>query len=214
MAELDGQPKGELRGARIILRDKRIEDAEKDYTWRSDPELARLDAAIPLTMSFERYLKLAEDQLKYPTPGSHHYSIETIASDTLASKFIGNCMYYDLDTVNMEAELGIVIGDRDYWSDGYGYDAVTTLLEHLFNTRKLKRVYLHTLEWNKRAQRSFCKSGFEPLKPVRRMAHDFILMEVLREDWFATAEERLAARFKDKDRAHPQSLPSRHTATS
>jgi RimJ/RimL family protein N-acetyltransferase len=184
----------ELQGARVVLRDKRPEDAENDYRWRSDPELARLDAAIPLTMSFERYLKLFEDQMKYPTPGSHHYSIET-----LDGLFIGNCMYYDLDTVNREAELGIVIGDRDYWSDGYGYDAVTTLLDHMFTVRDLKRVYLHTLEWNNRAQKSFSKSGFNPVRPVRRMAHDFILMDVLRDDWFATREERLNARFRDQN---------------
>jgi len=194
---------GELRGGRIILRDKRPTDAENDYRWRSDPELARLDAAIPLTMSFERYLKLFEDQMKYPTPGSHHYSIET-----LDGRFIGNCMYYDLDTVNREAELGIVIGDRDYWSDGYGYDAVTTLLHHMFTIRSLKRVYLHTLEWNDRAQKSFSKSGFNVVRPVRRMAHDFILMDVLRDDWFATCEERLAARFKDSS---PNSPPCQAT---
>ena len=201
----------ELRGAKIILRDKRIEDAEKDYQWRSDPELARLDAAIPLTMSFERFMKLFEDQLKYPTPGSHHFS-----TDTTDGRFIGNCMYYDLDTVNMEAELGIVIGDRDYWSDGYGYDAVTTLLDHLFTTRNLKRVYLHTLDWNKRAQGCFTKSGFEPVKPVRRMAQDFILMEVLRDDWFANAEERLAVRFRGMDNrldgTGPETHPSSQTA--
>ena len=191
----------ELKGGRVVLRDKRPEDAENDYRWRSDPELARLDAAIPLTMSFDRYLKLFEDQMKYPTPGSHHYSIET-----LDGLFIGNCMYYDLDTVNREAELGIVIGDRDYWSDGYGYDAVTTLLDHMFNARDLKRVYLHTLEWNTRAQKSFSKSGFNPVKPVRRMAHDFILMDVLRDDWFANREERLAARFKDNGIAGPEGL--------
>ena len=195
---------GELRGGRIILRDKRPTDAENDYRWRSDPELARLDAAIPLTMSFERYLKLFEDQMKYPTPGSHHYSIET-----LDGTFIGNCMYYDLDTVNREAELGIVIGDRDYWSDGYGYDAVTTLLHHMFTIRNLKRVYLHTLEWNDRAQKSFSKSGFNTVRPVRRMAHDFILMDVLRDDWFATCEERLAARFKNSS---PNSPPCQTTA--
>ena len=157
-------------------------------------------------MSFERYLKLFEDQLKYPTPGSHHYSI-----DTLDGLFIGNCMYYDLDTVNMEAELGIVIGDRDYWSDGYGYDAVTTLLEHLFDTRNLKRVYLHTLEWNIRAQRSFAKSGFKPMKPVRRMAHDFILMEVLKDDWYSNAEERQVTRQKYEGSADTRTLPSNQT---
>ncbi|HIN36323.1 MAG TPA: N-acetyltransferase [Dehalococcoidia bacterium] len=203
MAVPGGGPYSELYGGRIILRDKQSDDAENDYRWRSDPELARLDAAIPLTMSFERYLKLFEDQMKYPTPGSHHYSI-----DTVDGRFIGNCMYYDMDTVNLEAELGIVIGDRDYWSDGYGYDAVTTLLDHMFNARNLKRVYLHTLEWNGRAQKSFSKCGFNAVRPVRRMAHDFILMDVLRDDWFANAEERLSARFTDKDDAGDQSSQS------
>lgn len=194
----------ELRGARIILRDKRIEDAEQDYIWRSDQELASLDAAFPLTMSYDRFLKLAQDQMRYPTPGSHHF-----ATETLDGKFIGNCMYYDLDSVKMQAELGIVIGDRDYWSNSYGYDAVTTLLDHCFNEKKMERVYLHTLEWNKRAQRCFEKCGFVPVKPVRRMSHDFILMEVFREDWFAKAEERLAARFvnRDENTAPPVSAP-------
>ncbi len=188
----------QLQGARITLRDKRIEDAEQDYIWRSDPELARLDAAYPLTMSFERYLKIFEDQLRYPTPGSHHFS-----TDTLDGKFIGNCMYYDLDSVNMQAELGIVIGDREYWSNSYGYDAVTTLLDHMFGEKKMKRVYLHTLEWNKRAQRCFQKSGFNPVKPVRRMSQDFLLMEVLRDDWFEKAEERLSARWSFRDSSAP-----------
>jgi hypothetical protein len=31
------------------------------------------------------------------------------------------------------------------------------------------------------------------------MSHDFILMEVFREDWFAKAEERLAARFINRE---------------
>ena len=184
----------ELRGARIILRGKRIEDAEQDYIWRSDHQLASLDAAFPLAMSYDRFLKLAEDQMRYPTPGSHHF-----ATETLDGKFIGNCMYYDLDSVKMQAELGIVIGDRDYWSNSYGYDAVTTLLDHCFNEKKLERVYLHTLEWNKRAQRCFEKCGFVQVRPVRRMSHDFILMEVFREDWFAKAEERLAARFINRE---------------
>ena len=185
----------ELRGAKVVLRDKRKEDAELDYIWRSDPELARLDAAYPLTMSFERYLKIFQDQLRYPTPGSYHFS-----TDTLDGKFIGNCMYYDLDSVNMQAELGIVIGDRDYWSNSYGYDAVTTLLDYMFTEKGLKRVYLHTLEWNNRAQRCFEKSGFTPVKMVRRMSQDFILMEVLREDWLATSEERHATRMKLQDK--------------
>ena len=181
----------QLQGVRVILRDKRLEDSELDYRWRSDPELARLDAAYPLTMNYDRYLKMFEDQLRYPTPGSHHFGIEVAGS-----KFIGNCMYYDLDAVRKEAELGIVIGDRDYWSGSYGYDAVVTLLEHMFSARSLDRVYLHTLEWNHRARGCFSRCGFEPVRDVRRMGHDFILMEVLRADWLEQSEERLADRWR------------------
>ena len=187
----------ELHGARLILRDKRIEDAEMDYIWRSDPELARLDAAYPLTMTYDRFLKIYQDQLKYPTPGSHHF-----AAVTPEGKFIGNCMYYDLDSVNMEAELGIVIGDRDYWGNAFGYDAVTTLLEYLFKEKNLKRVYLHTLEWNERAQRCFARCGFQEVRKVRRMSYDFILMEVKRDDWLEDAERRLSVRF-----AHGEEAP-------
>ena len=200
-----------LRGARVVLRDKRLEDAEQDYIWRSDPELARLDAAYPLTMTFDRFLKIYQDQLKYPTPGSHHF-----ATETLDGKFIGNCMYYDLDSVNLEAELGIVLGDRDYWGNSYGYDAVTTLLDFMFNERHLKRVYLHTLEWNQRAQRCFEKCGFVAVRPVRRLSHDFILMEVLRQDWFEKAEERLAKRwaYREKEAEAQDSTPRVSGGTS
>ena len=181
----------QLQGVRVILRDKRLEDSELDYRWRSDPELAALDAAYPLTMNYDRYLKMFEDQLRYPTPGSHHYGIEVAGS-----KFIGNCMYYDLDSVKKAAELGIVIGDRDYWSGSYGYDAVVTLLDHMFSARSLDRVYLRTLESNQRARSCFSRCGFKPVRDVRRMGHDFILMEVLRADWLERSEELLADRWR------------------
>jgi RimJ/RimL family protein N-acetyltransferase len=194
----------ELQGARVILREKRVEDAESDYIWRCDPEIAKLDASYPLSMNFDRYLKMFQDQLRYPTPGSHHFAI-----DTLEGKFIGNCMYYDLDSVNREAELGIVIGDRNYWGNSYGYDAVVTLLDHMFSEKNLKRVYLHTLEWNKRAQRCFTKCGFSPVKLVHRMGQDFIFMEVRRDDWLAKADGLLATRANYRDKGASTSAPEK-----
>jgi RimJ/RimL family protein N-acetyltransferase len=92
-------------------------------------------------------------------------------------------MYYDLDMRSRQAELGIMIGDKEYWSSGYGTDTVNTLLRHLFTTLELDKVYLHTLSWNYRAQASFNKSGFKSVRDVKRGGQDFILMEVLRPDW-------------------------------
>ena len=192
-----------IRGDLAVIREKRIEDAPDDYSWRVDDELARLDATRPIRMSFEDFLRYSRDELVYTSSTS-----KRLAIDTHDGKHIGNCMYYDLDSVKMQAELGIVIGDRDYWSNAYGYDAVTTLLDHCFNEKMLERVYLHTLEWNKRAQRCFEKCGFTQVRPVRRMSHDFILMEVFREDWFAKAEERLAARFINREEKSEPPAPN------
>ena len=53
----------------------------------------------------------------------------------------------------------------------------------MFRERGLDKVYLHTLDWNKRAQKSFSRSGFKPVRIARKLSMDFLLMEVLKEDW-------------------------------
>ena len=179
----------EIVGGKVILRDKLPDDAQMDYLWRCDEEIARLDAAYPLKMKFEDFFRLFRDQLRYPTPASGRFGI-----DTQTGKYIGNCMYYDMDTVNKQAEVGIVIGDKNYWSQGYGYDALVTLLDYLFSNTSMERLYLHTLEWNKRAQRAFEKCGFAPVTQVRRNGLDFILMEIRKDGWLRTRDDKLLAR--------------------
>ena len=167
-----------LTGYKVVLREKRLSDSLNDYNWRVDEELAHLDAAAPLKMSYEAYIRMYEDELRYPTPWSRR-----VAVDTFEGKHIGNCMYYDIDHIKGRTELGILIGDRDFWSRGYGTDAVNTLLNHIFASTPLRLVYLHTLEWNIRAQKAFAKSGFLPIKSIRRNGFEFLLMEITRKHW-------------------------------
>lgn len=167
-----------VTGKKIVLREKGIDDATDDYAWRVDEELARLDATRPLNMSYNDFLRYSKEEMNYPSPRS-----KRLAIDTLDGKHIGNCMYYDIDLRQGEAELGIMIGDREYWSKGYGTDSVNSLLDHIFTTTPITRVYLHTLEWNNRARSSFAKSGFREVKPVRRNGFDFIYMEIWRSEW-------------------------------
>lgn len=166
------------RGEKVVLREKRLEDTADDYTWRTDEELARLDATRPLSMSYDEYLRFVGNELRYSNSSS-----KRLAIDTNDGRHIGNCMYYDIDLRRRQAEIGIMLGDRDYWSKGYGTDSIETLVAHIFSTTPLDRLYLHTLEWNHRARRSFAKSGLRELKGVRRSGQDFILMEILRPEW-------------------------------
>ncbi len=178
-----------LQGGRVVLREKRLGDAWNEYQWRSDPELSQLDAALPLSISYEEFLRIFKGQLEYPTPWAKRMSV-----DTLDGLYIGNCMYYDVDTINKEAEIGIMIGNQAYWNDVYGFDILITVIDHIFSSAALNRLYLHTLDWNKRAKRCFEKCGFDVVKPVRRSKQDFILMELLRDAWEQVREEKLAVR--------------------
>lgn len=178
-----------IRGCRVILREKSIDDAWNEYQWRSDPELSELDAALPLTMSYKDFLKIFKGQLDRPTLWAKRISV-----DTLDGRYIGNCMYYDVDVFNKEAEIGIMIGNREYWDTGYGFDILITLIDYIFASTVLNRIYLHTLRWNKRAQRCFDKCGFVVVKAVRRSRRDFILMELFRDRWHQMREDKLAVR--------------------
>ena len=87
-------------------------------------------------------------------------------------------MYYDIDIINQEAEVGIMIGDKNFWDRGYGWDALTTLVNYIFGFTNINKLYLHTLMTNKRAQNSFKKVGFSKVKEIRKEGMNFILMEI------------------------------------
>ncbi len=167
-----------LNGKKVVLREKSWEDVTNDYAWRSDDELARLDAAPPLKIPYMEYLFEHATELSTPSERRCRFAIES-----LDGKHIGNCMYYDIDKKKGQAELGIMIGDRNYWEQGYGTDAVTVLLDHIFSATSLNRVYLKTLNWNVRAQACFHKCGFVPCGQVKKRSNDFVTMELTRNNW-------------------------------
>jgi RimJ/RimL family protein N-acetyltransferase len=110
----------------------------------------------------------------------------SFAIEDECGRHIGNIMYYNIDGVRSEAEIGISIGERDWWSLGYGSDALEAVVRGLFAASNLARLYLHTLDWNERAQRAFRRAGFELCGTSWRDGHTFLIMEVRRE-WLEAA---------------------------
>ncbi len=167
-----------ITGSKVVIRKKKVSDARDDYAWESDHELAELDAVHPLQIPFSRYLSEYTYELRRPYVNSCYFGV-----DTLDGKHIGNCSYYHYDERNGETELGIMIGDRDYWDRGYGEDTVTALVDYIFQTTELKRVYLKTLEKNYRAQKCFEKCGFVWCGRLVNESITFIQMEISRKHW-------------------------------
>ncbi len=185
------------RGKLIVLRTKTLADAEQDYAWRRDPELAAFDAARPYNGSLREYLSIFGDELSYPSPYRR-----TIAVEDYDGRHIGNVMYYNVDYNRHEAEIGITIGLRDYWSRGYGTDLMRTFIGYMFENLPLDRIYLKTLDWNYRAQRCFEKSGFSRYGTSRRGEYNFVLMEIRKKDFLAQQDSSDTGEDNDQDR-HP-----------
>ena len=83
-------------GSKIILQDKRLVDAQDDYAWQTDPELAKLDAISPLDVTFSQYLSDYTGELQYLNRTRLRFAIET-----LDGKHIGNCSCYNINRIKL-----------------------------------------------------------------------------------------------------------------
>jgi RimJ/RimL family protein N-acetyltransferase len=71
------------------------------------------------------------------------------------------CVYLtDINRINRSAEFSILIGDKAYWSKGFGTAATKAMLAHAFDDLNLHRIYLSVLAENLRAIRLYEKVGF------------------------------------------------------
>ena len=65
-----------------------------------------------------------------------------------------------IDLKNHNCEIGITIGNTNYWGKPHSTEAIILLLKHCFNNLKLHIVNLNVFETNGRAIRFFEKVGF------------------------------------------------------
>lgn len=73
---------------------------------------------------------------------------------------IGGVDLHSIDTVNRNAELGIMIGDPDARGRGLGTEAVRLMCDFGFHAMGLHSIMLLTFEWNIAGQKAYTKAGF------------------------------------------------------
>jgi RimJ/RimL family protein N-acetyltransferase len=174
-----------IYGERVRLRHVEKDDLPHFVGWLNDPEVSHgLLIHTPLSMAEEE--SWFENMLKNPID-ERPLVIEVMEDDEW--RMIGNSGYHNLEWRNRNAELGIFIGDKTYWDQGYGTEVVKLLLRHGFSTLNLHRIYLRVFEDNPRAIRSYEKAGFVHEGRLRQdefhdgQFHDVLFMSVLRPEW-------------------------------
>jgi RimJ/RimL family protein N-acetyltransferase len=146
-----------IYGNRIRLRAIERKDLPLFVTWLNDPEIIKgLLFYRPLATEEEE--EWFENMLKSPSD-ERPFMIEVHTKDD-AWTSIGDLGLSKIDWRVRSAELGIFIGEKSYWNQGYGSEAVHLLLKYGFRTLNLNRIFLRVFTDNLRAIRSYEKVGF------------------------------------------------------
>jgi RimJ/RimL family protein N-acetyltransferase len=159
--------------------------AKVGVRWQLDSEYGRMLDSESVHLFSEKVIKeWIEKNSEKAKPERHHFSVRTLAEDKLIG-FFG--LYVEL--IHSEAWVGIGIGERDFWSKGYGTDMMNVCLRYAFLELGVERVSLGLHEYNPRALRSYEKAGFvlegRTRKDVMREGKrtDTFWMGILREEW-------------------------------
>ncbi|MGE5560615.1 MAG: GNAT family N-acetyltransferase [Chloroflexota bacterium] len=118
-----------------------------------------------------------------------------LAIDNEDGELIGELELDNLSPKEGAVELSICIGNRAYWNQGYGTDAISLIRDHIFASTRLRRIYLRVYRSNKRAIRCYEKCGFtkEAVLPLSRRQSgrhdDVVLMSITRARYLAQRGE-------------------------
>jgi len=143
-----------IYGKRIYLRILRKQDASEKYcSWINDNEVNRyLDSKKISIEELREYVRV-----RRLDPNCLFYGIFLKSNDT----HIGNIKLEPIDYIKKKATLGILIGMKEFWSKGYGTEALKTLVNYAFKSLHLKDINLGVIKKNNAAIKAYEKSGFK-----------------------------------------------------
>lgn len=183
-----------LQAERVTLRSLQEEDFREVYRLcygEREPEWKKWDAPyFPLEhIDFYEFCSRMESRLKRADVPS----MLLIEAD---QQIIGSVSYYWEHKESKWLEMGIVIYRPEYWSGGYGTEALELWTEYLFEQIPLVRAGITTWSGNVRMMKCAEKLGMQLEGRMRKCRYhdgeyyDSIRMGILREEWEARKEQK------------------------
>jgi RimJ/RimL family protein N-acetyltransferase len=135
-----------IRSERLSLRSPGPEDLAKAYRWGRDEELVRLYGGPPGDLVHQN--------------GGYVLAMDRVGTGRNSDRLIGFIGLTGDTWAMRSAELRILIGNRSHWGKGYGREAITRFLAHVFAATDLDFIYLRVFHRNMRAVRCYENCGF------------------------------------------------------
>ncbi|WP_415886889.1 GNAT family N-acetyltransferase [Neptuniibacter sp. QD37_6] len=148
-----------ITGPRLILTEFEDGDITPEYvSWLNDPAVVKFS-----NQRFrEHSLESSRAYVKSFT-GTENELFKIVHAET--GGLLGSVNAY-VDTRHLVADIGIMIGNKAFWGQGFGQEAWTLMMEFLFVDRGVRKVTGGTLATNKGMVEVMKRSGMH-LEGVR-----------------------------------------------
>ena len=143
-----------ISGEKVILKKFKLLDINQNYlSWMNNQSL--------LKYSNNRFIKHTRKKLLnfyFSMQKKNKIFLKIITKEN--NKFIGTFTCY-INPNHNTANIGILIGDKNFFNKGYGLDAWTAVIKYLFSKKKIRKIFAGTLSENKPMIKIFKKSRME-----------------------------------------------------
>ncbi len=194
-----------ISGNRMYLRGLTERDLEGDwYRWFNDVEVTYFQdkGYFPNT--------LEKQTVYYETIKNSNSDVVLAIIDATTDKHIGNVGLHQISWIHRTAELGIVIGEKEFWGKGFGKQAWRLITQYGFETLNLHKIYATVLTGNQPSLACAFASGYkiEGTQEEQIYKHgryfDLILVGLTRSSWFDSKVEDQSNRPSSQESVTPK----------
>lgn len=169
---------------RLILRDFASGDFEAFYATSNDPVYRRYYAEQETTRAFweERFERILAGT------GTVERTMYQLAICLQNGELIGTCGVRIESQEHQQASFGCAIG-REYWGQGYAYEASRSLIDYGFSSLSIQRIYAETISENVRARALAARLGMKLEGELRQHKYfkgrwwNTVIYAVLKDEW-------------------------------
>jgi RimJ/RimL family protein N-acetyltransferase len=143
-----------LKGKNILLRKLSIEDATAEYLgWLNDYETSKYTES-------RHFVHTMESLKNFVAHVNNENNYCFAITDIHSGKHIGNIKIGNIHQIYKYADVGLIIGDKNYWGKGIATEAIQLCIEFAFKRLKLHRLWAGIYDVNVGSIKAFEKAGF------------------------------------------------------
>lgn len=132
-----------------------VDDATQEYVdWLNDKEVNQYLESRFVLATRENVEKFIQHTLL--SPDTYFFAI----IDTATQLHVGNIKIGPVNTYHKRADIGILIGDKNFWGKGIATEAIALIAEFAFNQLNLDKVMAGCYSNNIGSYKAFIKCNF------------------------------------------------------